>query len=240
MFPFLSVLCAVIGILMLFLIVIISTRVWDLSHGPQGSREPQPDAPPPEGTLIEEATFKSLNEHLRRVNEMLASRRRECVDLEKQLELLDGQIESLKDEQSKDNALRGEKGRVPGAPKQVCVIPEKGFEVTRRPVFVEVSAEGFLVHPQKTRYPATEVGRPDSALENFLRQMDQRRREQYLLLLIHPNGTAPFRKLSQHLVKEYPDELAQIQGTNWSRIAIGVEPFSQDWLLIISELSSAE
>ena len=77
-FPFLSVLCAVIGVLMLIMIVIMATRVIGSEAWPPTAESitPQADAPG-----IDEATYEDLNQQIEALTAQLRERSRKADEL---------------------------------------------------------------------------------------------------------------------------------------------------------------
>lgn len=119
-----------------------------------------------------------------------------------------------------------------GEKERVSVVPDPTRRVPKQPRLIEVRAEGIVVHPEKTEYPLEQLEQKNSGLAKFLVEADEARNRQYLLLLIHPNGAAAYTKLRLHLLHNY-NEVVQQGGHRFrkTRIDLGVEPFSQEWLL---------
>lgn len=241
MFPFLSVLCVVIGILMLFMIVIISTRV----IGAEQSAELLP--PPPtvqsaldesdsEGPGVPEEQYQQKNDEIQRLARQLLSQQKQCQELHQLRAQLETLIALKKDEiELGQTDPRGARtGRGIGLPEKVKVIPDAKVRVLKEPILVEVNAEGFLVHPQKTEYRVEELQQRNSPLQKFISGVDQQRRKQYLLLLIHPNGIVTYETLRKHLLENHNETVTMGRyRVTKSRIDLGYEPFSRNWQLII-------
>jgi hypothetical protein len=113
--------------------------------------------------------------------------------------------------------------------------------VDKQPIFVEVRAEGYLVHPEKESFPQLKPGEGDALgsfvaspdLVRFLRSTARVSNDKYLVLLIHPNGTKAFDDLRVYIQsKGYLENPDAARG---DAIELGWEPFSRDWEIIISQ-----
>ena len=233
MFPFLSVLCAVIGILMLMMIVIIGTRVV--------ADEPPPPPGPGQGslmsrdwTLIDPDDYQEKERRIRLLAARLVERRQKCEQLRRSYLELASLIEAIEDKHSfTGNDTDVIAGRALGRPVDVEAVrdPTVATVVTKTPISVEINAEGFVVYPEKRQYPLEDLKKKRSPLQEFLQGVDRAREKQYLLLLVLPNGIAAYGELNTHLKETYPSEDPLEKG-ELSRIDVGVEPFSRDWALI--------
>lgn len=238
MFPFLSVLCSVIGVLMLLILGIISNRVIADSADPPRANAPPP--PPPksgsQGLGVSEQEYEKLSQSIQRMASHLASRVRELDRLQKLATQLEDLIASKEDlqlapEYGEDRLL----GVQIDKPIDVSMQHDENVRVTKTPVFVEVTADKLIFHPEKREYAIQDLEAKSSPLKSYLAALDKRRKREYLLLLIHPNGVPAYDKLSDYVRKEYPHpdpELEQL-----SRIDMGAEPFSPGWLLIGEQLA---
>jgi len=234
MFPFLSVLCAVIGILMLFMIVIIATRA-------QGRERPAwtpPADPTPSSAESPGLPEEDYEKYLREIGELrarLAERRRRCDELKDQYTRLAEYVRKRRDEDelgpvgSGGRRLGWELGRPTPVEAVLDGVPEGD------PIPVVIDAEGFTVHPagdihpEMTTYRPQELQQETSPIRQWLQRVDQASDDKYLLLLVKPNGIANYEELHRFLLRNYPSREAP--GV-LSRIGVGVEPFSKDWLLI--------
>jgi hypothetical protein len=245
MFPFLSVLCATIGVLMLFLIAVIVTRTFGaakpLPVGP-GAVEPKP--PEPEVAAVEDAEYRRLSARIHDLAQRLGQRLDQRDQLQRSVVELQNLLASKEDAIELPPASGGENGgRVVHGPlaSKTPVFPELDttVRINKEPICVEVQAEGFVVHPEKKKYSVADLDRQGSPFVRFLQKVDETGNRKYLLLLIHPNGAATYTKLRKYLLKNMNKTIRKdvIPGFSWleitiSRIDLGVEPFSLDWLLI--------
>jgi hypothetical protein len=233
MFPFLSVLCSMIGVLMLFLIVILSGRAVG-GPGPDVDDHGRP-------ITIDAETFHAHSAELEKLIAQLQERRAECDRLRGLCTELRGLIQS----QEEDAAWRRKTGgpvrtAAPlGAKEQVSFVPDRAGDSRpwKEPILVEVRADGFLVHPELTHYDAAGLTAEDSEapLAKFLQSVDAARDRQQLVLLVHPNGVRNYRKLRDYLLEKFG---TTVKVPGWpdpvptSRIDVGVEPCPEQWSVV--------
>lgn len=244
MFPFLSVLCAVIGILMLFMLIVISTRVMALQPEPPAGPGPAAEPPPPQLAGVSEERHRQLQTQVEHLGRQLVTTQEKLHALrEARAQLLD-LIAAKRDEIELGAVQLG--GRQDGAhlgrPEEVNVVPDTSRQVNKHPIRVEITEEGYTVHPQKQFYPREQLGQPGSPLVAFLKDVDEERDKRYLLLLVHPNGAKSYQQFRKHLLenfnktvtkkKEIVPGIEMTMTITLSRIDVGVEPFSNDWLLV--------
>jgi hypothetical protein len=96
---------------------------------------------------------------------------------------------------------------------------DDGRSVTLKPHYVEVRGDGVLIHPGMEFVPAEQVDGGDTALRRLLRQVEERRATEYVIVAVRPDGFALF--------DEVRDE---VEGRG---IQIGYEPVDADWKLRI-------
>jgi hypothetical protein len=260
-FPFLSILFALIGVLTLFLAGIVITRAIP---------DDKPPPPDPKELLAEigahgrDGTPSEVNEP--RVAETEYRAYKEQIDaLTKQLvhytvqheRLAKLKVEAEAFIQGKEDeiamATTGGGRVVLGKPLTgktgVQMVPDHEGTTTflKEPIAVEVKAEGFVVHPDKKTYAVADLDQAGSPMATFLTQVDRQRNGKYLLLLIRPNGVTTYEKLRKYLLKNLNETIRKdvIPGVMWreitkSRIDLGVEPFSDEWLLTESQQRGAE
>jgi len=219
-FPFLSVLCAVIGILMLFIIVIISTRAIKAgAAGVSGRESSQPANLRKLG--IDDGEHRALNVRIAHLREELAESRARL----EHLRVMHVQLVDLIE--AKEQGERAPVRRVGTRLRQkdkVYVVPDDDRHVEMDPIRVEVTGDGYTVYPEQDHYPREQLGRPDSKLRQFIRSVDARRHEKYLVFLIRPNGVVAFQEIDDYVFETYR-----------RRIRIGSEPIPLDWQLVEPE-----
>lgn len=222
MFPFLSVLCAIIGVMMLLLLLILGRQVVaedDASVAGVGSPT-QAEASEPRG--LPEDRHAQWDERIRRLRRRLDERRREHARLERLYAQLSSLVAAKEDTAALARSGAGRRMRTRlGKPEPVTFVPDPKRDVGKTPIVVEVRADGFVVHTQKTQYPLQQIEQADSPLARFIGGVVARRDRQYLLLLVHPNGVAAYYRMREYL------RSAHGQSTD-----VGKEPFSVDWLLV--------
>jgi len=129
-------------------------------------------------------------------------------------------------------------------------VPDPTRKVSKKPIVVEVKAEGFVVHPdrpihpEKTEYPLKELDLTNSPLQGFIKRVDGARQKTYLLLLLHSNGIGSYRKLRKYLLDNHNETVKPLgvlgPGVIKSRIDLGYEPFSREWLLLTETLHGGD
>jgi hypothetical protein len=228
MFPFLSVLCSVIGVLMLFLMIVISTRVIEAE---EQNVPVDASAADEEGVEdgIKSEDYQRLEKEIAAKETELDRRIRDRDELVRKLRELHDLVRGKKQKMAQAVEPK-QPPRTLGAKKKVEPIPDARFPVPggRTPLFVEVSSRGYLVQPDNKQFaPVTKTGTGRSTRYNaaadlaaFLRERSRDSQQRYLLLLIHPSGTQAYRDLRAYLDR-----------TNNS-LKVGVEPFSSDWEFI--------
>jgi hypothetical protein len=244
MFPFLSVLCTVIGVLVLFIVLILSTRVIEqeelVRKTEAHQRRPTPGDPSAVEQGIDPATFDQLAAELERLKGVLAQRQDERLRLSRKLAGLEDLLEYKKTQQLKVDVTRG---REFVKPEPVVVVeesaaegPADAFKVTLKPQLVEVSAQGYTLHPSRQAFPA--IAAPAGAetdplklqvapeLKALLAGIDRNKSKEYLVFLIHPNGVQAFDNMRLYLIQHHPE------------IRLGWEPFSREWIVVNDALNA--
>jgi hypothetical protein len=234
LFPFLSVLSGLIAVNVLFMIVTISTRV--------SSPEPEPSAlPGGEGTDDSEAvpdgidtgSYEQLEKQIGEVEAALNARRAARNEIRLRLRELEAMIRSKEIELTRSaEAARPKTGERFGEPTPLRIVPAKDSDgVVRKGVLVEVSANGFILHPEKKEYrvdPAKMNNDPllfaplllipedfDKALAEMRTSADNR----YPIFLVHPSGALTFRSVKHHIEQRHKP------------LRMGWEPFSREFLV---------
>lgn len=236
LFPFLSVLVAVIGILVLNLVSVVSTRVVRLQEGGPEDSQPEGSAGPAAADgEIDEARYREINGRVRRLAAQLVQNRRTCRELDQTVRELESRLQARKDEDAlgwtaPEDAFGG---LDLASPVEVRIVPDPSRADRRTPIPVEVTAEGYLVRDGGKSEPLPPLLRDDKPVRQFLERLDRDRDRLYLLLLVHPDGVANYKLLRAFLTQEFA-HMVDVEGTKEraSRIAVGVEPFDRDWLLL--------
>lgn len=241
LFPFLSVLSGLIAVLMLFMIVTISTRVVDEAAAspapPPPPEAPQPGRPggaqkTPDEASIDAERYEELQREIDRLTAALNERQQMRREMIRQLLEITDLIEAKKIELTTAPRADGKKiGVKLGEPTPVNVIPSGSVKVNKKPVFIEVSATGYIVHPQKLNLPpVTKANKNDpnsdfiapAEVTQFLTEFSKKDRlTKYLVFLIHPNGAEVFNNIRIHILLKYKDAFD-----------VGWEPFSREWILL--------
>ncbi|CAN5624373.1 hypothetical protein BH23PLA1_BH23PLA1_34110 [soil metagenome] len=235
LFPFLSVLCGLIAVLILHIFVVLETSRAEARKAPRS-----PEA-------------RQTTELAKQKQDLT----REIQAIQNQLGVLDDEREQLlrvlelrRRQDRIDAAGTGSTGEPIGAPvpKQYRIVPiARGQgDLLKSPVLVEVRADQYIVSGpepgQQTSYPTIEFDPKserlksiDPNLQAFLATINHQRRDKYLLFLIQPDGIDAFTN-----IKKYCDKLFTTRdGEEERRVAspmdyfdYGFEPFSTDWVLL--------
>lgn len=238
LFPFLSVLCSVIGVMMLMMMFVMSTRVIEATP-------PQPATQPPGRPGVEDGvdarTYAELEQEVARLEADLGERLQRRDELARSYQELLAALDEKRTQLDVPD-LAGPRKPIEldaGIPVEVKEDPD--HVVDKQPIFVEVRAEGYLVHPAREAFPPVKPGEGDALgtyvaspdLLRFLRSVSRESKDQYLVLLIHPNGTKAFDYLRSYIQSRgYLDNPDAARG---GEIELGWEPFSRDWEIIISQ-----
>ncbi len=239
MFPFLSVLCCIIGVLTLFLVIMLGTRVISAEKQIVELGKPPPEPVRRRHGLedgIDDATYDALDQQAARLAGELAQREQDRVVLERMLQDLEALIELKRDEIAASPSRKPPVLQPLDQPDRVRPVPETDpsinvFRVVKKPVFIEISADGYLVQPSKQKFPRL-VAKDDKSplefgpeLKRFLTASHGKRGKEYLLLLIHPNGSKAYDEFRAALGKDFNKADAK----PGEKIDVGIEPFSRDW-----------
>ena len=230
LFPFLSVLCTVIGVLILFIVLVLSTRVVveDERYQQTETQLGQAQAGQPQSPRhgIDAESFAALERELGRLASLLQQRERERDDLTARLQGLEALIKTRKTELLLPRALARPKEL--DRPERVAVVPDASYQVDLRPILVEVSLHGYTVYPERKHFPpirkTPSPGQElhvtfEKELVEYLREVDRRKEKEYLVLLVHPNGVEAFNLLRVYLADQHP------------KLNLGWEPFRRQWIL---------
>jgi hypothetical protein len=235
-----SVLAGLIAVMVLFMIVTISTRVISAEavavppdrKAPGG--EPPPGVTVPDG--IDATSYAMLELQIAELEKQLVKRQDEREDVRRELEALKAVVRKM--ELEKDRATtEPRKGVRLGEPTKVRLIPAKvPGAADKKPVFIEVDSEGYVVHPGKKRFPPITMKKGGTAIEDlviapelskFLEEVARDADSRYPLLLIHPSGAETFRLLGGYVL--------WLQDTRYKNLSVGWEPFSSEWMLYLDE-----
>ena len=237
LFPFLSVLCALVGVFTLFLLLTMSARVMesaDAAVAPQSATPGATSSTESGASGLSVAEHERLQAEIDRLSATLAKRRNEYNELARL------QSELMELLTAKQRMVAGGKAAVLGRglelePKEdVELVPDPNVVMDKTPRFLEVTALEFVLQPERQRFPATDLRRNDSGLQAFLHELDRNRESQYLLLLIHPDGADKFQDIYRYLQQAFPSNTGDLP----SRIDIGFEPYSKGWELVSRKLAN--
>lgn len=91
-------------------------------------------------------------------------------------------------------------------PQEAVVIAKtdensKGANKTKTPLYIESREDGFVLHPNKEFAPRADLYDPESPLRKTIADLKANKDEQYLILILRPDGLEMFEKVRQ-LVEE--------------------------------------
>ena len=233
MFPFLSVLCSVIGVLVLFIVLILSTRVvvedQRYRRTDAYERVPSPGRPDVVQQGIDPTSYAALEAELLTLSQHLAQRNTEREALVRKLASLEDLLEFKRTEllvqiTAPPRREFNEREKV----AMLAMVPNDEFDVKLKPILIEVSASGYTIQPAGTSFGPIERGEPNQrgpnwiiepALKSFLQGVNARRRREYLVFLVHPNGVSTFQTIRNYVTDRHKD------------VRIGWEPFSRQWVV---------
>lgn len=234
MFPFLSVLCSVIGVLMLFMMITISTRVIE-------AEEPSDDSPASSQERgvkdgIDAGAYRRLERDVRLQETALAERIQQQKELARRIQFLRRQLRVRKRQLAQARTPPAAPLRL-NQPDKVRLVPDNAATQGKKPVFIEVSIDGYLRQPEKVRYAPLkrlQDGRTlaelrfriDPRFAAFLREMEDQP-DRFIVFLIHPNGVEAFQNVVLYIYKHH--SVRDGRGGLRPRIRYGKEPFSPEW-----------
>jgi hypothetical protein len=219
---------------MLFMLLIICTRVVDARR--QAEVLPPSDG---DGGGVTEEEYQQLRQAIDRLASDLNSRREELVQLTRRRDQLQ-QLLALKQDEADFTDKGGLLQGVDLVDHPVCrLIPSQDVPVAKKPLFIEVDADGYLVQPAGRRFAVRELPRLDAdidgdhpvvtPMEDFLEEAYRKRNREYLIFLVRPNGATTFRVVWRYLLLKYPH--GETPGI-LSGIETGWEPFREEWSLL--------
>jgi len=248
MFPFLSVLCSVIGVLMLFMMITISTRVIEADESIPVVKPEEDGEEDGVEDGIDADEYRRLDQQITQKEALLQQRIEERNQLQRKLALLRARL-------SEKKRLLAQARQKPHKPlllnkrDKVRMLPHNPAAVGKKPIFIEVTIDGYIRQPDKTLYPPIEregdITDFDSVrvsaspeLADFLKRMENKP-DEFLVFLIHPNGVAAFDNMEIYIYKHHSRTEQQRIPLGGDRVAIlerripkisyGKEPFSSDW-----------
>ena len=233
MFPFLSVLCSIIGVMVLLIVLVISSRAFELTQPPAAPPTPvflpEPERKPPGPAGITDEQYTRFRAQIDQLTAELGERHRELSTLSRKIQQLEELLTAKEDETlTVDHGGDLVIGTDLEPPTDVEFVEDEGFRVTQKPRFIEVQADEFILHPERRTFRVAELQQEKSPLRQFLQAVDKNRQQEYLLFLIHPNGAAAYQEIFTHLVENYGSD----KEDEITRIGTGKEPFTPGWLLI--------
>ncbi|MEL6502419.1 MAG: hypothetical protein AAFV28_02230 [Cyanobacteria bacterium J06635_13] len=91
-------------------------------------------------------------------------------------------------------------------PQEAVVVAKadedsQGSNQSKTPLYLEARENGFIIHPSKQFAPRADLYDEESPLRQTIAQLKANRDEQYLILILRPDGLEMFEK-ARELVQE--------------------------------------
>jgi hypothetical protein len=248
LFPFLNILFALIAVLILHIFFIL--QINRVEGGAMLRARIQ------EARGGDEQAERRLSDSLERMREQVGDLERHVQQAAAELEQRKLLLELRQRQDLIPAAGTGSAGVPIGAPvpKEWRIIPTVGGnDNLKRPILVEVQADHYVVHrfqgsahtterlpaipaPPKPKAEAAAIPlQAAPELKKFLDDVNQKRRDQYLLFLIRPDGIESFDRIETYCTDNYPTPLSEKLPKKRAPADIfdyGYEPYSDQWLLI--------
>jgi hypothetical protein len=108
-----------------------------------------------------------------------------------------------------------------GSRRSITLVAQNGTgqNVQLRPRYVEVTADGVVLHPGGERVSVAQLTRRGTALDRLLRDVGRNREREYVIVALRPSGYPHFAQVRE-----------QVEGRG---IQIGYEPIDEGWKLRI-------
>jgi hypothetical protein len=105
--------------------------------------------------------------------------------------------------------------------KEVTIVAksEQGENRSKTPRYIECREDGVVIYPSKEVVPKEQLQNPNSALQQLVKQVKNRKEQEYLIVALRPSGIDIFNQVR---------ELVEGEG-----IDIGYEPIDSGWQLNI-------
>ncbi len=205
LFPFLSVLCSMIGVLMLLLLAAAGSKALYAPRAVPGEERPAAEAAELEWQQVQLALeVEGARQRMQRALAALAAARDALAA-------------------AQDAAALAEPPAAPCvsvAGSKVRIVPDPSFAVNKEPILVEVGAAGLVFHPSGDFFAIDQMQDAGSPLAARLMELAAQSERHYLLLLVRPHGAATYDALRRRLAV-----LPQ-------RLEVGVEPLDSSSMLV--------
>lgn len=95
-------------------------------------------------------------------------------------------------------------------PQEAVVVAKtdensRGSNRDKTPVYIESREDGFILHPNKEFAPRADLYDENSALRRTIAELKANKNEQYLILILRPDGLEMFDKVRQLVEEEGVD-----------------------------------
>ena len=91
-------------------------------------------------------------------------------------------------------------------PQEAVVVAKvdedsQGSNKEKTPVYIEARKDGFVLHPSKEFAPRADLYDKESPLRKTIAELEDNKKEQYLILILRPDGLEMFNKLRAEVEK---------------------------------------
>ena len=92
-------------------------------------------------------------------------------------------------------------------PQEAVVIAQvdknsQGSNTSKSPLYIECRKDGFILHPQKEFAPRADLYDEKSPLRKTIAELKKSKDEQYLIVILRPDGLEMFEKIRELVVDE--------------------------------------
>jgi len=85
-------------------------------------------------------------------------------------------------------------------PQEAVVVAKidkdsRGSNTTKTPIYIECRKDGFILHPGKEFAPRADIFQKDSSLLKTIAKLEANKDQEYLIVILRPDGLEMFNKL---------------------------------------------
>lgn len=103
---------------------------------------------------------------------------------------------------------------------KIIAQSEDGANQQKQPRYIECREDGVVVYPSEEFIPTNQLENSNSAFLQLIRDVREKRDQEYIIAAIRPKGIEVFEKVRSIIEKE--------------EIDIGYEPIEEDWTLKVN------
>lgn len=82
-------------------------------------------------------------------------------------------------------------------PQEVTIVAKEGNGVnkSKTPRYIECRDDGIVLHPSKTFVPRADIRDADSPLQKLIKEIEGNKDNEYLVIVLRPNGVDMFQQI---------------------------------------------